>query len=171
MSVGAALRFKVLERDRFRCKYCGAQDVELHVDHIIPKALGGQDVLENLATACAPCNLGKGASMIAAVPDSFVAQAIMEGSPRRAARVMLSELRRLKRASRPQRPDNPKQPKPLAHTTLDDWVNRLYSSMGRGITLEDAVSKAVERNPLSEGPILLAGQMVLQNYERLSDTS
>jgi hypothetical protein len=55
------LRFKVLSRDNYTCRYCGAKapDVKLHVDHVIPKALGGRDRLDNLVTACEACNLGK----------------------------------------------------------------------------------------------------------------
>ncbi len=58
------LRFKVLHRDRFTCQDCGASPakmlgVELHVDHIIPWSKGGETVLENLATKCSKCNLGK----------------------------------------------------------------------------------------------------------------
>lgn len=57
------LRFSVLERDSFTCRYCGrsAPDVVLHVDHIKAVVRGGTDDPENLATACAECNQGKGA--------------------------------------------------------------------------------------------------------------
>ncbi len=56
-------RFSILRRDNFTCRYCGraAPGVELHVDHIIPVAEGGQNDEENLVTACQDCNLGKGA--------------------------------------------------------------------------------------------------------------
>jgi len=55
------LRFLVLERDNFTCKYCGrkAPNVELHVDHIQPKSIGGLDELTNLVAACRDCNFGK----------------------------------------------------------------------------------------------------------------
>ncbi len=58
------LRYKVLLRDNFTCKQCGAspaknQNVELHVDHIIPWSKNGETVLENLQTLCSICNLGK----------------------------------------------------------------------------------------------------------------
>lgn len=58
------LRFKVLQRDRFCCRQCGASPakqpgVELHVDHIRPWSKGGKTVLENLQTLCSACNLGK----------------------------------------------------------------------------------------------------------------
>jgi len=56
------LRFEILKRDNFVCQYCGrnAPKVELQVDHIIPKGKEGKNTKENLITACAECNLGKG---------------------------------------------------------------------------------------------------------------
>lgn len=62
MAVGKRLRFEVLKRDGFRCRYCGLGTVAtlLHVDHVVPVAEGGSDAPENLITACAECNLGKG---------------------------------------------------------------------------------------------------------------
>lgn len=63
MSVPPKLRFRVFARDGFVCLYCGRRppEVKLHADHILPRNLGGQDVMENLTTACQDCNLGKGA--------------------------------------------------------------------------------------------------------------
>lgn len=57
----ARLRFLILERDDFTCRYCGrrAPDVELHVDHAIAIIDGGSDHEDNLVTACQDCNLGK----------------------------------------------------------------------------------------------------------------
>lgn len=63
--IPAGLRFAVLKRDGFRCSYCGRgepEGVRLHLDHLVPVAHGGKNELENLATACQDCNLGKGAS-------------------------------------------------------------------------------------------------------------
>lgn len=61
MSVSTRTRFEILKRDGFRCRYCGANsvDVLLHVDHVVPRAGGGSDDPENLVTACSDCNLGK----------------------------------------------------------------------------------------------------------------
>jgi 5-methylcytosine-specific restriction endonuclease McrA len=61
-----SLRFKVLQRDRFRCVACGASPVhdagcKLQVDHIAPFSKGGRTEIGNLRTLCARCNLGKGA--------------------------------------------------------------------------------------------------------------
>ena len=59
------LRYRVLERDRFTCRACGASPakdsgVSLHIDHIVPWSKGGKTTLDNLQTLCAKCNLGKG---------------------------------------------------------------------------------------------------------------
>lgn len=60
--VSPRLRFEVFKRDNFRCVYCGAASpgVLLHADHVNPVADGGETVLDNLVTACAACNGGKG---------------------------------------------------------------------------------------------------------------
>ena len=55
----AFTRFNLFLRDRFRCVYCGSGK-ELTFDHVIPRAHGGRTMWENVATACAPCNLRKG---------------------------------------------------------------------------------------------------------------
>lgn len=55
----AALRQEVFERDGYRCVYCGEATEAPHCDHVVPLAKGGVSVLENLATACAPCNISK----------------------------------------------------------------------------------------------------------------
>lgn len=65
MAVSKRLRFEVLRRDGFCCRYCGehaSEQVKLTVDHVLPTALGGDDQAENLAAACGPCNSGKSAT-------------------------------------------------------------------------------------------------------------
>jgi hypothetical protein len=59
------LRFKVLQRDHFKCVLCGdhpARNAEciLHVDHLIPWSKGGKTREGNLRTLCASCNIGRG---------------------------------------------------------------------------------------------------------------
>jgi 5-methylcytosine-specific restriction endonuclease McrA len=52
----------ILERDQYRCVICGkglADGVELHVDHIRPRHLGGRSDIENGQTLCAQCNFPK----------------------------------------------------------------------------------------------------------------
>ena len=55
----AFTRFNLFLRDRFSCQYCGATH-DLTFDHVVPRAQGGRTTWENVATACAPCNLRKG---------------------------------------------------------------------------------------------------------------
>lgn len=70
-------RFEVFKRDGFRCMYCGAHPpaVLLHVDHITPVASGGGNDIDNLVTACEPCNLGKGARDLNAAPATLAEKA------------------------------------------------------------------------------------------------
>lgn len=49
-------RKNILKRDGNRCCYCGRHDLPLTVDHVIPKARGGDESWENLVAACLPCN-------------------------------------------------------------------------------------------------------------------
>ncbi|MER6976023.1 HNH endonuclease [Streptomyces carpinensis] len=79
MSVTPRMRFEVLRRDGFRCRYCGttAADAELTVDHVTPVALGGTDDRSNLVTACGPCNNGKTST----APDEVVTTALEATKP------------------------------------------------------------------------------------------
>ena len=54
-------RFKILERDGFRCGYCGAtaDNTSLQIDHVYPRSKGGKDIDANYITACWECNIGK----------------------------------------------------------------------------------------------------------------
>ncbi len=58
-----SLRYRILSRDNFRCRGCGATSqthgVTLHVDHIVPVSMGGKTEISNLQTLCAACNFGK----------------------------------------------------------------------------------------------------------------
>jgi len=62
-TISPKLRFEILKRDDFTCKYCGrrAPEVTLHIDHIEPWSKGGRTESSNLCVACQDCNLGKGA--------------------------------------------------------------------------------------------------------------
>ena len=58
------LRMRVLRRDGYRCRICGASasdGVKLEVDHIVPVSKGGRTEERNLQTLCDRCNRGKGA--------------------------------------------------------------------------------------------------------------
>jgi len=50
----------ILRRDNYKCQYCGAREITLTVDHILPKSRGGKTNWNNMVVACKPCNLKKG---------------------------------------------------------------------------------------------------------------
>ena len=57
-------RYAVLERAGFKCQCCGSKpqrdnDIVLHIDHIIPRSLGGSDMTDNLQVLCDKCNISK----------------------------------------------------------------------------------------------------------------
>lgn len=62
--INLRLRFKVFQRDNFKCCICGrspatTSGLELQIDHIKPWSKGGETTLDNLQTLCRDCNLGK----------------------------------------------------------------------------------------------------------------
>ncbi|MXX94328.1 MAG: HNH endonuclease [Gammaproteobacteria bacterium] len=57
-----AQRLEILERDEYQCVICGKgkkHGVALHVDHIMPKELGGDATIENGQTLCSQHNMLK----------------------------------------------------------------------------------------------------------------
>ena len=58
------LRAAVFKRDGYTCQYCGAVGVPLECDHIHPVSKGGTNRMDNLTTACLPCNRSKGDKLI-----------------------------------------------------------------------------------------------------------
>ena len=73
-SIPATLRQFVVQRAQNSCEYCGlsqaGQEATFHIDHVVPRAAGGQTVAENLALACVSCSLRKSARQIAVDPHS-----------------------------------------------------------------------------------------------------
>lgn len=61
---GYEVREYLLEKWGRRCAYCGAENVLLEVDHIVPRSRGGSDRVSNLTLACHSCNQKKGARPI-----------------------------------------------------------------------------------------------------------
>jgi 5-methylcytosine-specific restriction endonuclease McrA len=57
---GYEVREYLLEKFHRRCAYCGATEVPLQIEHIVPKARGGTNRVSNLAIACERCNAAKG---------------------------------------------------------------------------------------------------------------
>lgn len=64
--ISLRLRIRILERDRYRCVYCGqtARQTLLEIDHIVPEVYGGTNDETNLVTACSRCNNGKAAEFV-----------------------------------------------------------------------------------------------------------
>jgi hypothetical protein len=54
-------RERVFKRDGRFCQICGTDEGEMHIDHVIPRKVGGDHSLENLRVLCKSCNLRKGA--------------------------------------------------------------------------------------------------------------
>jgi 5-methylcytosine-specific restriction endonuclease McrA len=66
---------RVRERAGDRCEYCQLEQNDsplaaLHIEHIIPKAHGGTDALDNLGLACIDCNLHKGPNLTGIDPQT-----------------------------------------------------------------------------------------------------
>jgi hypothetical protein len=100
LGISRRLRYEVLRRDSYTCRYCGAKapDVEITVDHVIPVALGGTDEPSNLVAACGACNGGKTSSspdapLVAEVADRALewAQAMRQAQAKMLADVKLRE--------------------------------------------------------------------------------
>lgn len=60
-NISKRLRFLILKRDDFTCKYCWrkAPNVILHIDHVKPYSKWWLTEEKNLVTSCADCNLWK----------------------------------------------------------------------------------------------------------------
>ncbi len=54
-------RRNIFKRDRFACQYCGVQpgSEELTLDHVVPRAQGGESRWDNCVLACVSCNKRK----------------------------------------------------------------------------------------------------------------
>lgn len=84
-TISKRLRYEVLRRDDYACRYCGerAPGVVLTVDHIVPVALGGTDDPSNLGAACKDCNSGKTSSS----PDAGTVARVSEDALRWSAAI------------------------------------------------------------------------------------
>lgn len=68
---------RVLERDHYRCQYCGLDALSnfensliMTVDFVRPRARKGKKLQENLVTACRPCNVIKGNRVFATFEEA-----------------------------------------------------------------------------------------------------
>ena len=49
------IKYKVIQRDNYRCTKCGAGNLQLYVHHKIPLSKGGTNDIRNLITLCENC--------------------------------------------------------------------------------------------------------------------
>lgn len=62
-TISPRVRSAVLERDGRICRYCRkaiGPRTRYHLDHVVPRSLGGRTTVDNLVVACMPCNHTKG---------------------------------------------------------------------------------------------------------------
>ena len=65
---------KILERDDYRCRYCGLDGrasfdnaLVMRVDFVIPRAKKGKKTPDNLVACCTPCNTIKGMKVFSSI--------------------------------------------------------------------------------------------------------
>ena len=68
---------KILERDKFRCQYCGFDGsasfenaLIMGVDFVVPRAQRGKKDPHNLVACCRPCNILKGRRKFASFEEA-----------------------------------------------------------------------------------------------------
>ena len=68
---------KILERDDYRCQYCGLDGrasfenaLAMRVDFVVPRARKGKKNPSNLVASCTPCNTIKGTRVYANFDDA-----------------------------------------------------------------------------------------------------
>jgi len=66
-------RKNIMIRDENQCQYChgGFRDVDLTIDHVIPRSKGGKTVWTNVVIACKPCNQQKSDLLLSQTPFSL----------------------------------------------------------------------------------------------------
>jgi hypothetical protein len=65
--ISVELRKLVAKRANYQCEYCLISEKDrpsgCQIDHIVSLKHGGENIAENLAYACFPCNLNKGTDL------------------------------------------------------------------------------------------------------------
>lgn len=154
-AIPKGVRFDVFNRDRFTCVYCGATPpgVLLHIDHVTPVSRGGDSGIDNLVTACQPCNLGKSAKSLEAIPQTLKQKSI-EAAEREAQVVgyqkILAQMRSRVEAEAWSVADYfNSMVRPGVDTMPTDWLATLKMFIGR-IGLHEVITSmemAVGRRP------------------------
>lgn len=71
------VRAEVIARLGRCCTYCGAGPLyrrSLHMDHILPRSVGGADTVDNLVPCCKACNFRKGDKPL----DKYIEQRMVQ---------------------------------------------------------------------------------------------
>jgi len=72
--ISPSLRAAVVRRADNLCEYCGlsqaGQEATVHIDHVVPRAAGGETIADNLALACVSCSLRKAAKQSGIDPET-----------------------------------------------------------------------------------------------------
>lgn len=144
--ISRRLRFEVLRRDGYACRYCGAQapDVQLEIDHVVPDILGGSSEPANLVTACVPCNRGKSSIQ----PDAPVVEDVARDALRWSRAVEeAAKLRRLERAQMADQVDAwvTHWKGIMPEVTVDKtWATTIERFLSLGLSVEDLQELATE---------------------------
>jgi len=152
MPITRRLRYEILRRDSYTCRYCGAKapDTTITIDHVIPVALGGQDEPSNLVTACTSCNAGKSS----VPPDAPLIDQVSDDDLRwaramiRAADVLEGQMRDL-RALQKQFLDRWDSYEPPAACLPTDWPESVAAFLRAGLpmpVLLDCIDIAMSRS-------------------------
>lgn len=64
------IRVRILERDGYKCHYCGSIGGKMECDHYIPVSRGGSSEDSNLVASCKACNRSKSNLM----PEDFISR-------------------------------------------------------------------------------------------------
>jgi len=153
--LGKRLRYEILRRDNYTCRYCGgfAPNVVLTVDHVVPVVLGGSDDPTNLVTACVDCNAGKSSvnpesEVVEDVSDSALlyARAVTQVAQVRAQEYALTGARVLAFSEYWDTWTCGGRPLPLP----DDWRNSIRLFSARNLT-SDAMRTFVDK--AMSGPV------------------
>lgn len=150
MTISKNKRYEIFRRDKHTCRYCGraAPNVELTIDHVVPRTLGGSDEPENLVTACRDCNSGKAATIADAAVVADVDSDVVRW--RRAIIVAAQENTLAQEESRRLLDGfDTHWTRWNGHARRDGkWRDSVLHMLGRGLTFDDLI-EFVERTSVS----------------------
>ena len=60
-------KIRIRNRDKASCTYCTkiiTKKIDMTIDHVFPRKLGGKGQMSNLTTCCQKCNTDKGSMLL-----------------------------------------------------------------------------------------------------------